>query len=227
MSVDSFTQVVGAVSDLLGTILWPMVAVIVVTRLLPDIRKMLNRGGFNFKAPGVELSVEKASEAAAALGAAAKSKGADTASPSQVAAAISGASRSRLSGMRPYHILWVDDHPENNEYESQAMSALGFRVDIARSTKEAMRRIRADSYDLVISDLGRQSADEDDPEAGITLLKELRQGGFSVPYIVYAGRRAITERDYLLAAGATFATNSPTELVRAVADARARSASAS
>lgn len=107
---------------------------------------------------GRRLSVEKASEAAAALGAAAKSKGGDTASPSQVAAAISGASRSRLSGMRPYHILWVDDHPENNEYEAQAMSALGFRVDIARSTKEAMGRIRDDSYDLVISDLGRQSA---------------------------------------------------------------------
>lgn len=117
VSVDSFAQVVEAMSKLLGTVLWPIVAIVVVTRLLPDIWRVLDRGGFNFKAPGVELSVEKASEAAAALGAAAQDKGEDAPSPKDISAAISGVSQTRQARrLETVQVLWVDDHPENSEY---------------------------------------------------------------------------------------------------------------
>ena len=39
--------------------------------------------------------------------------------------------------LRGARVLWVDDHPENNTYERQAMLALGAFVDIAKSSTEA------------------------------------------------------------------------------------------
>lgn len=223
VSVDSFTRVTGSVSDLLGTVLWPAVALIIVTRLLPEIRRVLERGGVNVRAPGLEVSIERASEAAAALGAASRAKGETAASPRDVAATISSVSKRQATASRGQaRVLWVDDHPENNEYERQAMSALGILIDLAKSTTEALELLRKRSYDLIISDLGRKSSAEDDPNAGLTLLDRVRAERISLPYIIYAGSRAITERDRILAAGATDSINSPTELVDAIVNALGR-----
>ena len=37
------------------------------------------------------------------------------------------------------HILWVDDHPDNNVYERQAFESMGLRFSLALSTREALR----------------------------------------------------------------------------------------
>jgi len=217
VSVASFTEIVRAISSLLNSVLWPLVVVFVVCRLLPDIRRILTRGGFNFRAPGVELSVERASEAAAALGAASTGKGELPSSPSEVAAAISRASESRDS-LSSAQILWVDDHPENNVYERQALSALGVRFSLARSTKKALEMLRTQHFQLIISDLGRQSEDEDDTDAGLTLLGEIQKRGIHIPYLIYAGRRAAIDAERIKAAGATASIYSPTILLGTVAD---------
>ena len=113
-------------------------------------------------------------------------------------------------------MLWVDDHPENNEYERQAMTALGIRFTTAKSTPEALRLLAAQAFDVVITDLGRSTQDEDDPKAGLRLLKEMRSRGLNTPLIVYAGARAVEERDQLIESGALVSTNRPTELFDAV-----------
>lgn len=36
------------------------------------------------------------------------------------------------------HILWVDDHPENNVYERKAFESVGFEFTLSRNTKDAL-----------------------------------------------------------------------------------------
>ena len=79
-------------------------------------------------------------------------------------------------------LLWVDDVPENNSYLRKSLETLGVHVAIARSTEEAMRLLEKNTYNVVISDMGRPP----DSRAGYTLLEQIRMSGNRVPYIIYA-----------------------------------------
>jgi CheY-like chemotaxis protein len=79
-------------------------------------------------------------------------------------------------------VLWVDDHHGNNSYERDALQALGIEIVMAQSTEEALALVQAERFDLVISDMIRQS----DPRAGLTLLDRLRQRNVQTPYIIYS-----------------------------------------
>lgn len=168
------------------------------------------------KAPGVEVSLEKVTTAAAALGAAGlKDPGVTTSDDVvhtvRVAAKLaSGIRFDRAS------LLWVDDHPENNQYEVMALSAFSIRITSVQSTADALIELTEHEFPLVITDLARKTAREDDPNAGITLLNEISRRGLGTPCIVYAGAQAIRERESILAAGAMSVTNSPTELLSTV-----------
>lgn len=138
-------------------------------------------------------------------------------SPREVATAVATASRSAASGqLDGAAVLWVDDHPENNEHERQALGALGIRFTLSTSTAEALKLLAAQAFNVIITDLGRSTADENDPDAGIHLLNELRRRRIDIPCVVYAGHRAVEQRDQVLAAGAASSTNRPTELFDAV-----------
>jgi CheY-like chemotaxis protein len=52
-------------------------------------------------------------------------------------------------------ILWVDDHPENNGPIVELLHRFGASVDTPRSNPDALRLLRANRYDVVISDVGR------------------------------------------------------------------------
>jgi CheY-like chemotaxis protein len=216
VSVDSFTRVADSVARLLSAIVWPTVIVAAILAFKPDVRKRLAQGGVVVKAAGVEVTIEKATEAAAALGAAG-AKGDSKTSPREVARAVATATTVAARGrIDRASVLWVDDHPENNEYERQAMAALGIRFTTAKSTPEALRLLAAQPFDVVITDLGRSTPDEDDPNAGLRLLHEMRSRRLDAPCIVYASTRAVQEREQLLTAGALVSTNRPTELFDAV-----------
>jgi len=86
-------------------------------------------------------------------------------------------------------VLWVDDAPQNNRYETAALAKLQIEVVAVRSTAEAMARVAADrsrgeSFDLVLSDWSRP-ADGDDAMLG--LLRALRAAGQSMPLVCYHG----------------------------------------
>lgn len=81
----------------------------------------------------------------------------------------------------PPRILWVDDKPDNNLREREAMAAFSVQFDLALSTDEALQRLRASKFDLIISDMGRPG----DARAGYTLLQALRERGDATRYVLY------------------------------------------
>jgi CheY-like chemotaxis protein len=108
--------------------------------------------------------------------------------PAQAAAlAFAGAE----APARAHRVLWVDDKPDNNLREREAMAAFGASFDLALSTDEALAVLRTRRYDLIISDMNRPG----DPSAGYTLLKSLRERGDSTRYMIYTSR--CTDADML------------------------------
>ena len=215
MSNGQATQFVTAVAQLVGVLIWPAVLVFFLIRFRHSLADFLgNLGEFSFKAPGLEASAKRQQvEAAAALGAAiatrapAEGAPATATDPRDVVEALpTPRSQRRLQGKR---ILWVDDRPENNHFERQALEALGVRIDLSTSTEEALQKNKQRSYDLIISDMGRPP----DARAGYTFLDELRRTGDKTPFIIYAGSRAPELVEEARRHGAIGSTNMPQELI--------------
>jgi CheY-like chemotaxis protein len=106
-------------------------------------------------------------------------------------------------------ILWVDDRPDNNMYERNAMQAYNIDFDLALSTGQALAKIRNNKFDAIISDMGRPP----DPRAGYTLLEALRASGDLTPFFIYAGSNAPQHRREALSHGAQGSTNNPAVLI--------------
>lgn len=108
-------------------------------------------------------------------------------------------------------ILWVDDHPENNAVLADSWRRDGARVEIARSTSEALQLLESHAYGLIISDMGRQESDVDVPDAGLRLLTQFRMTDPITPFVLYGnvGPFAVTAK----AVGATMVTASTFELM--------------
>lgn len=212
MSADSATSLVSAIAQLVGVLIWPAVLLFFLVRFRGSLTNFLsNLGEFSFKAPGVEASAKRQQEAAAALGAAIATRAPGDGAQGAVAAATLPSPRTqrRLRGAR---ILWVDDRPDNNRFERQALEALGIDIDLSTSTEDALEKVRRRSYDLIISDMGRPP----DARAGYTLLDQLRRTGNQTPFLIYAGSRAPEHVAEARAHGAIGATNMPQELITMV-----------
>lgn len=66
-------------------------------------------------------------------------------------------------------LIWVDDHPENNTSIIDLLRKFGASVDTPRSNQEALAMLRQSFYDVVVSDVGRDSEGERGHLAGIDL----------------------------------------------------------
>lgn len=62
------------------------------------------------------------------------------------------------------HVLWVDDHPENNQSIVELLSGYGVDVEVARTNAQAISQLARHPwrFDVLISDMGRDA----EPEAG-------------------------------------------------------------
>ncbi|WP_174535858.1 response regulator [Micromonospora chalcea] len=80
-------------------------------------------------------------------------------------------------------ILWVDDNPEWNLPLIQLFRQLGMTVDTSHSTDEAMSHLGSRSYDLILSDM-RRDTERPAESAGITLLDALGRRGVRSPVII-------------------------------------------
>ena len=109
-------------------------------------------------------------------------------------------------------MLWVDDRPNNNINERQSLEALGVSFVLATSTDEAIDKIKRQSFDAIISDMGRPP----DPQAGYTLLDKLRASGNQTPFVIYAGSRSPEHQAEARRRGAVGCTNRPNELFEMV-----------
>lgn len=80
-------------------------------------------------------------------------------------------------------ILWVDDHPENNEKHRDWFNAHRIGVYNATNNEDALTLLQMNRYDVVISDMGRDKGRE--PLAGLKLLQGMRDRGDSTPFYVF------------------------------------------
>ena len=116
---------------------------------------------------------------------------------------------------RAARVLWVDDRPANNERERKLLRGHGIVFDNVVSTEEALVQLANESYDLVITDLGRRGSSDQSSDAGSAFLEHavVRRGP---PVMVYAGASAVDRRPELVRRGAVDATDSPAQLIASV-----------
>ena len=125
----------------------------------------------------------------------------------EIAAVVDRASE--LTELGTPHILWVDDKPQNNTREINAMQALGMQVMTCLSTDEALTRLGRSSFDVVITDMGRPG----NPEAGYELLASMRKAKNSTPVLIYSSSNKPEHRKRAQEQGAFGSTNRPDELL--------------
>lgn len=91
-------------------------------------------------------------------------------------------------------ILFVDDEPLYTQAYGQGLEAAGYLVETARNGQEALEKLRADHFDLLILDLVMPIL------SGISFLKKIRHK--KVPIIVFTTLEGETDREDALKYGA-------------------------
>ncbi|MBO0609462.1 response regulator [Myceligenerans salitolerans] len=106
-------------------------------------------------------------------------------------------------------ILWVDDHPENNAIMIDGLQRDGVMVTLARSTGEAIERLKYGDYGAIISDMGRRENGSEAPTAGLTLLRKVRELDPAIPFVIYGSPETVRNHGAAaLGAGVTEMTSS-------------------
>ena len=79
------------------------------------------------------------------------------------------------------HILIVDDEPDIRDVLSQALQAKGYRVTAAEAGHEALRIVKSDPPNLLVSDLQMEDSD------GLELIEQIKQQMPDLPVILLTG----------------------------------------
>lgn len=111
-------------------------------------------------------------------------------------------------------ILWVDDRALNNIFETRIFKRLGASIVSARTTEEALALLRADKFDVVISDVHRVENGISIRDAGYRLLKSMLATGLDTPLVFYTSR--ISQKHLEQSRGAFSSADFPTTLKREV-----------
>lgn len=83
----------------------------------------------------------------------------------------------------PLRVLHVDDDSEFLKVAQQCLKMQGaFEVETATSVEEAMEKMRKKTYDVIISDYMMPE------KGGLDFLKDLRQKGNAIPFIIFTGK---------------------------------------
>ncbi|MEU8914750.1 P-loop NTPase fold protein [Streptomyces nigrescens] len=99
--------------------------------------------------------------------------------------AWSAAPRAADQVLHGVHILWVDDHPRNNETLVNAFRAAGAVVRIAEDSEAADAALAVGTPTMVVSDIDRGT----NPREGLEHIGRLRrEGRYTGPVVFYAGR---------------------------------------
>ena len=140
-------QLIQAITGLL----WPLITAVLLWRLLPALRKVIESRDFSVKVGGVELSVQELADKLVKSTAELQAK-ASAAAPAPDEPQPSATPMPEHRTLR--RILWVDDDPQHNAYETAQLEALGASVTTVRSTREAMAALDQpnSAYDAVITD---------------------------------------------------------------------------
>jgi CheY-like chemotaxis protein len=115
---------------------------------------------------------------------------------------------------RSRSVLWVGDHPARNAVMIQNLVDAGFEVTTASSSREGLSKLRAASFEKVVTDLDHPDGATPGGIPGIELVKAIRQMNDDIPiYIFTSPRKAEQMFDAAGDAGANQITASPTILL--------------
>jgi CheY-like chemotaxis protein len=124
----------------------------------------------------------------------------------------SGLRRAELVGnvLRGARVLWVDDHPENNAWERELLRSLGVAIVPVESTRSALASLKAEPFDVMISDIHR----DNEPVDGIEGAKQVRDAMPTLPIVFYIEHVTSTQ----IPEPASGLTNETNELLHLVLD---------
>lgn len=206
--MESLAKLISALSSLA----WPALFGIVVFKFYQPLKTLIEsaRGRkFTIKVAGNELTMEEASEQQRKI---VNDIQTQLAAVEKRLASI----QTTIPNLEPTntiknkHILWVDDNPRNNSYLVASLQEKGHIVDFALSTDEAIAKFTSQSYDIVISDMGRPG----DGKAGITLAKQISALDPETPFYIFCGAWAARNfHEEALKNGVTDITSSGTTLL--------------
>jgi len=205
---------------------WLALALLVFFAALPILFRLTREKSFTVSVAGFQLSVQNATEQ---IGdqlrdlqdriRALESGSHPTEPPSQpTPLPQSQAAPPPRSAHRPRRILWVDDYPSNNAFAVEKLRKDGFEVVLCESTASGFRKFREQEFGLVISDMGREEKDGNNPTAGLDLLRLLRTADKETPVLFFTSRRAVSaHRDEVMAMGGLEITASAVEMFEQIA----------
>lgn len=113
-------------------------------------------------------------------------------------------------------ILVVEDAPKLAKFLARVLGEEGFAVDLCADGGEAIEQARAGGYDLVVLDWMLPGVD------GLTVCRELRKNGSTVPILMLTARGETREKVLGLNAGADDFLAKPFEVDELVARVRAQ-----
>ncbi len=217
MDFEGVAKLLDAISKFVGTLVWPALIIFVLARYRNGFKEFCETlTEFSLKGGGFEASAKRTkAEASAALIAATVAHQEAGATPETLAKdakaaaiAVEAVTPRTIRRARKANVLWVDDRPNNNNNERQALEALGINFVISTSTDDAIAKMQRQKFDAIISDMGRPP----DSRAGYTLLDKIRKSGDETPFIIYAGSRDAEHVAESRRHGAMGCTNRPDEL---------------
>lgn len=119
------------------------------------------------------------------------------------------------SGPEPFAVLWVTDRAQSHALLVEQLRSNGVRVTITATTAEAVAEISERPYRLVVSDMVRKEDGRWRNDAGLTLLRELRDLGVEIPLVIFGTHRGqIQHADQARQLGAVATTHSAYEMFR-------------
>jgi CheY-like chemotaxis protein len=216
--MEQVTKLIEAVVDLA----WPAILLFVILKFEPGVRSIIESARwrkFTLKVGGQELTMEEINDQQRRLIADLQTQVATLQATAPPENSPGKGEAKAIGDLSPTQraVLWVDDNPKNNSFIVQTLRDRGINVDVELSTDEGMQRFRSGRYGIIVSDMGREENGRYYPEAGIELLKKVRERDQSIAFIIYcSAKKAHDYRDQAFQYGATDITGSPTRVSAAV-----------
>jgi len=201
--------------EAVASIAWPLVALVLIVALYPQIKTLLKSNKLSFKVAGMELTAEQATTQITKHILDLENK------LMELKCQVDDASGKEII-MRPgikskdWRILWVTEDHANHAFEIAFLERDGVEVLKASTTKEAMEILKEEeaSIDAIITGVSRKENNIENRKAGFDLLRKVKSAGYKTEVFVMCSPANIKQYyEQLITAGAKDATSSPLSLL--------------